>query len=274
MTDTLTPKILIIAGSDSGGGAGIQADIKAVTMLGGFAMTAVTAITAQNTQGVSGIWPMPVDAVEAQIRAVLSDLGADAIKTGMLGDARLIDALADLLDQMAKDTPKVIDPVMVASSGDRLLPEQAIDAVRSTLIPNATLVTPNSREAEILTGKAVETVDGQRRAAEVLLELGATAALVKGGHVGGDVITDVVQTQYEEFLFEAPRLETRNTHGTGCTLASATATKIGAGLAVGPAVEAARDYVWKAIEAAPDFGTGHNGPLRHNWSLMDSATDT
>lgn len=268
-TEQAMPRVLIVAGSDSGGGAGIQADIKAVTMLGGFAMTAVTAITAQNTHGVSNIWPMPVEAVQAQINAVLSDLGADVIKTGMLGATDLIEALADQFDAMAKDTPKVIDPVMVASSGDRLLPEHAIDAVRSTLIPGATLVTPNSREAEILTGKAVETVDGQRRAAEQLLELGADAALVKGGHVGGAVITDVLQTQYDEFLFEADRIESRNTHGTGCTLASATAALIGSGKPLSEAVPEARDYVWQAIKHASGFGSGHNGPLRHNWALMD-----
>lgn len=265
---TNPPRILIIAGSDSGGGAGIQADIKAVTMLGGFAMTAITAVTAQNTQGVSGIWPMPIDAVTSQIRAVLTDLGADAIKTGMLGSAELIESIGDELDQLARDTARIIDPVMVASSGDKLLPDKAIDALRSNLVPGATLVTPNAPEAEILTGKAVETVDGQRRAAEALLELGAKAALVKGGHVGGDVIVDVVQTQHDEFLFEAPRIESRSTHGTGCTLASSTATKIGAGLSIGEAVPAARDYVWKAIEHAPDFGKGHNGPLRHNWPLL------
>ena len=261
MPEAIMPRILIIAGSDSGGGAGIQADVKAVTMLGGFAMTAITAVTSQNTTGVSGIWPVPIDAVTAQIHAVLTDLGADAIKTGMLGTADLIEAIGDQLDQFTKDTPRIIDPVMVASSGDKLLPDKAI-------VPDATLVTPNAPEAEILTGKAVETVDGQRRAAEALLELGAKAALVKGGHVGGDVIVDVVQTQYQEFRFVAPRIESRNTHGTGCTLASSTATKIGAGLPISEAVPAARDYVWKAIEHAPDFGAGHNGPLRHNWPLL------
>ena len=162
-------RILIIAGSDSGGGAGIQADLKAVTMLGGFAMTAVTAITVQDTTGVHGVWPVPLDAVTGQMRVTLADIGADAIKTGMLGSAALVEAVAECLSEHAQMIPRVIDPVMISTSGHRLVDVKGVEAIRSELVANARLVTPNAPEAEVLTGKAVETVDGQRRAAEQLL---------------------------------------------------------------------------------------------------------
>ena len=161
-------RVLIIAGSDSGGGAGIQADIKAVTLLGGYAMTAITAITAQDTRGVHGVWPVPIEGVIGQMQVTLADIGADAIKTGMLGSAALVEAVAELLSERAQLVPRVIDPVMVATSGDRLVDAKAVAAIRSELVPNARLVTPNAPEAEVLTGKAVETVSGQRRAAEAL----------------------------------------------------------------------------------------------------------
>lgn len=259
-------RVLIIAGSDSGGGAGIQADIKTVTALGGYAMTAVTAITAQDTRGVHGVWPVPLEAVLSQIKVTLADIGADAVKTGMLGTAQLVEAVAEQLSEKAPDIPRIIDPVMVATSGDRLVDDKAADAIRSDLVPGAALVTPNAPEAEVLTGKAVETVDGQRRAAERLLERGAKAALVKGGHVSGDVITDVLQTTQGEWLFESPRIRTTSTHGTGCTLASACAAYIAKGQAVHEAVEAAREYLRGAIENAPGLGAGH-GPVNHGWTL-------
>jgi len=178
---TQTPRILSIAGSDSGGGAGIQADIKTVSALGGYAATAITAITAQNTQGVSGIIPLNPEAVIKQARMVLEDIGADAIKTGMLGDTKLIESLGQFLSDHCSTLPKIIDPVMVATSGDTLLPANAIDALKSVLVPNS-IITPNAPEAYLLTGKEVGDISGQRRAAERLLEMGATAAIVKGLH--------------------------------------------------------------------------------------------
>ncbi|WP_375208539.1 bifunctional hydroxymethylpyrimidine kinase/phosphomethylpyrimidine kinase [Hyphomonas jannaschiana] len=259
-------RVLIIAGSDSGGGAGIQADIKAVTMLGGFAMTAVTAITVQDTTGVHGVWPVPLDAVTGQMRVTLTDIGADAIKTGMLGSAALVEAVAECLSDHAQMIPRVIDPVMISTSGHRLVDVKGVEAIRSELVANARLVTPNAPEAEVLTGKAVETVDGQRRAAEQLLKLGAHGALVKGGHIPGSRITDVLQTTTGEWLFESPRIDTTSTHGTGCTLASAIAALLGQGASVPDAVEQGRDYLMGAIRAAKGFGRG-DGPVHHGWVL-------
>lgn len=261
-------RVLIIAGSDSGGGAGIQADIKAVTVLGGYAMTAVTAITVQNTVGVQGVWPVPVKAVTDQMQAVLGDIGADIIKTGMLGSAALVEAVAECLAVQAGLTARVIDPVMVATSGDRLVDDRAVGAIRSELVPRARLVTPNAPEAEVLTGKAVETVDGQRRAADRLLELGAHGALVKGGHIPGRIIRDVLQTTTGEWIFESERIETRSTHGTGCTLASAIAALLAQGESVPEATRRGRDYLAGAIRHARGFGAGH-GPVHHGWVLDD-----
>lgn len=263
------PRILVVAGSDSSGGAGIQADLKTITALGGYGMTAITAITAQDTTGVHDVWPVPVPGVLAQIDACLGDIGADIIKTGMLGSKTLVEDVAERLAEMAPGVPLVVDPVMVSTSGARLLDEGAVSAVRALLVAGATLVTPNAPEAEILTGKAVETVDGQRRAAEALLESGAKAALVKGGHVGGDVLTDVLQTQTGEWLMEARRIETSETHGTGCTLASAISTNLGHEQDVPTAVAAAREWLLKAIEAAPGFGRGH-GPVGHGWEIRQN----
>lgn len=269
-TETEGPKgrVLIIAGSDSGGGAGIQADIKSVTMLGGYAMTAITAITAQDTTGVHGVWPVALDAVEAQMRACLSDIGADAIKTGMLGSAALVELVAEGLDAGAREIARVVDPVMVATSGDRLVDGKAVSAIASLLVPGAALVTPNAPEAEVLTGKAVDGLNGQRRAAEALLEQGAKAALVKGGHIPGRVLSDVLQTTEGEWIFESERIETSSTHGTGCTLASAVAALVAQGHHIKDAVEGGRDYLYGAIKHAPDLGKGH-GPVGHNWRLLD-----
>jgi hydroxymethylpyrimidine/phosphomethylpyrimidine kinase len=261
-------RVLIIAGSDSGGGAGIQADIKTVTALGGYAATAVTALTIQNTLGVSGVVATPRAAVEAQMRAVLTDIGADVLKTGMLGDKALIETLAEAFGEMAAGIPRVVDPVMVATSGDSLLPKDAVDAVRQLMIPGAALVTPNAPEAEVLTGKAVDGVNGQRRAAEQLLNMGAWAALVKGGHVPGDVIVDVLATQIGEHFFEGPRIETKATHGTGCTLASGIAAGLARGLTLTSAIELSRAYLVEAIRRAPGLGKG-NGPVDHGWPSRD-----
>jgi hydroxymethylpyrimidine/phosphomethylpyrimidine kinase len=257
-------RVLIIAGSDSGGGAGIQADIKTVTMLGGYAATAVTAITVQNTLGVSGVHPIPLEVVEAQARAVLDDIGADAIKTGMLGDIGMVETVARILD--STPAPAVVDPVMVAKGGSNLLALEAVDAVRTLMIPRAGLLTPNAPEAEVLTGIAVESVDDQRRAGEALLELGARAVLMKGGHVPGDTVVDVLLTADGETTFQGERLDTRHTHGTGCTLASACATGLALGLPLAEAVAQAWAYVHEAMRQAPGLGAGH-GPLAHNWPL-------
>ncbi len=268
MTDQGRGRVLIIAGSDSGGGAGIQADVKAVTMLGGYAMTAITAITAQDTTGVHGVWPVALEAVTAQMRACLTDIGADAVKTGMLGTANLVERVMETLDELAQSTPRIVDPVMVATSGDTLVDEKAVSAIASLMIPGAVLVTPNAPEAEVLTGKAVDGINGQRRAAEALLERGAKGALVKGGHVPGQVIHDVLQTEHGEWIFESPRIETSSTHGTGCTLASSIAALIAQDHDLADAVEQAREYLQAAIKNAPGFGRGH-GPIAHNWKLID-----
>jgi hydroxymethylpyrimidine/phosphomethylpyrimidine kinase len=261
-------RVLIIAGSDSGGGAGIQADIKTVTALGGYAATAVTAITVQNTLGVSAVHAVPVDIVEAQARAVLGDIGADAIKTGMLGDVATVVAVARILDEAG--VPAVVDPVMIAKGGAALLEAAAVAAVRERLVPRAALLTPNAPEAEALTGIAVASADDQRRAGAALLEAGAGAVLMKGGHVPGERVVDFLMTPEGECAFEAERIETRHTHGTGCTLASACATGLAQGLTLVDAVARAWAYVQEAIARAPGFGAGH-GPLDHAWPIRGRA---
>lgn len=257
-------RVLIIAGSDSGGGAGIQADIKAVTALDGYAMTAITALTVQNTLGVRDVHAAPIDIIQAQARAVLEDIGCDAVKTGMLGTVSVVEAVAGLLDEAG--APAVVDPVMVAKGGHSLLPDDAVAAVKTLMIPRAALITPNAPEAEALTGLQVRDLDGQRRAAEALLGLGATAALVKGGHVEGESLIDVLLTASGETLLEGPRIDTTSTHGTGCTLASACAVGIAQGMPLEQAVARAWAYVAEAIRRAPGYGTGH-GPLNHAWPL-------
>lgn len=262
-------RVLIIAGSDSGGGAGIQADIKTVTALGGFAMTAVTAITVQNTLGVTGVHEIPPDITRAQIDAVMSDLGADAWKIGMLGSAAHVrvvcDAFYALVEEQGSAPPVIVDPVMIAKGGASLLKEDAIAIIRDELAPIAALITPNAPEAEALTGIEVRDLDGQKRAAEILVgKLGAWAALVKGGHIDGRRINDVLITAEGMQVFESARIDTRATHGTGCTLASAIAAFTAQRFELAEAVPRARDYLRAAIEAAPGLGQGHQ-PLGHNW---------
>jgi hydroxymethylpyrimidine/phosphomethylpyrimidine kinase len=261
-------RVLIIAGSDSGGGAGIQADIKTVTALGGYAATAITAITVQNTLGVHGVHGVPPAVVEAQARAVLDDIGADAVKTGMLGDVEMVTRVAAILDTVR--VPVVVDPVMVAKGGSNLLAPNAVEAVRSLMIPRATVLTPNAPEAEALTGLPVRTTDDLRRAGERLLHLGARAVLMKGGHVEGPTVVDVLMTSEGETTFEGERLDTRHTHGTGCTLASAVAAGLAQGLGLTEAVARAWAYVHEAMRQAPGFGAGH-GPLDHAWPLRGKA---
>ena len=261
-------RVLIIAGSDSGGGAGVQADIKTVTALGGYAASAITAVTVQNTLGVTGAHPIPLAVIEAQVRAVLDDIGADVIKTGMLGDAVTVDLVARLFEEFA--IPAVIDPVMVAKGGASLLAAEAVAMVRDKLVPRAALLTPNAPEAEALTGLTVATTDDLRRAGEALLAMGAKAVLMKGGHVAGERVIDLLMTADGETVFEGERIAGRHTHGTGCTLASACATGIAQGLPLPAAVARAWDYVHEAILRAPGFGAGH-GPLDHGWPLRGRA---
>ncbi len=264
MTGAALGRVLIIAGSDSGGGAGVQADIKTVNALGGHASSAITAVTVQNTMGVFGVHPIPVEIIVAQARAVLDDIGADVIKTGMLGDVAAVEAVAALLEQAR--IPAVIDPVMIAKGGAALLELDALNTVRDRLIPQAALLTPNAPEAAALTGLAVETTDDLRRAGEALLARGAKAVLMKGGHIEGGVLTDLLITPDGETLFTGPRIETRHTHGTGCTLASACAVGLAQGLSLEAAVARAWAYVAEAIRRAPGFGAGA-GPLDHAWPM-------
>jgi hydroxymethylpyrimidine/phosphomethylpyrimidine kinase len=264
----LRGRVLIIAGSDSGGGAGIQADIKTVTALGGYAATAITAVTVQNTLGVSAVHPIPTEIIAAQARAVLNDIGADVIKTGMLGEAAVVELVAELLDAAAR--PAVIDPVMVAKGGTRLAADEAVAAIRSLLVRRAALLTPNAPEAEALTGLAIETADDLRRAGEALLAAGAGAVLMKGGHLPGERVTDLLMTPYGETTFEGERVISRHTHGTGCTLASACAAGLAQGLSLEAATARAWAYVQEAIARAPGFGAGH-GPLDHGWPLRGRA---
>ena len=217
-------RVLIAAGSDSGGGAGIQADIKTVTALGGFAATAITALTAQNTQGVFGIEGVPPAFIQQQMRVVLEDIGADAIKTGMLGDVPTIEAVAAVLAEQSGRVPIVVDPVMVAQSGDPLLDAGAEGALLERMLPLASLLTPNIPEAERLTGLSIAGPDDMTKAAAALRQRGAAAVLLKGGHLKGDLLVDILLYADGEQRYESPRIATDQTHGTGCTLASAIAT--------------------------------------------------
>lgn len=257
-------RVLVIAGSDSGGGAGVQADIKAITMVGGYAATAVTAVTVQNTRGVSAVHPVPAEIIEGQIRAVLEDIGADVIKTGMLATAETVELVARLIEELAPQAPLILDPVMVATSGDRLIDDAAETALRERLLPKAFLVTPNIPEAEAMGEGEVKDLETQIAAGEALIELGAQGALIKGGHLDGSVMRDVLVTPHGMRFFERARIETTSTHGTGCTLASAIAGLIAQGVPLADAVQSAGDYLHEAIARAPGFGKG-NGPVNHAW---------
>lgn len=256
-------RVLIVAGSDSGGGAGIQGDVKTVTALGSFAATAVTALTAQNTRGVFGVMPVEPAFVVRQIEVVLEDLGADCIKTGMLFSAPIIEACVRVLERRAAGVPLVVDPVMVATSGARLLEPDAEALLKLRLVPKASLITPNAPEAAALTGLPVDGVDDMSRAADRLLAMGAGAVLVKGGHLPGERVFDLLRTaDGDERWFDGPRIESRSTHGTGCALASGIAAGLARGLRLEDAVARARDYVGEAIRRAPGLGLGA-GPLNH-----------
>lgn len=255
-------RVLVIAGSDSGGGAGIQADIKTITALDGFAMTAVTALTAQNTLGVQGVHPVPLGFLRLQIASVLSDLGADAIKTGMLGDTDHVALVIEALGALAPTTPLVVDPVMVAKGGAALLAGGAVSVMRDGLIPMAHLLTPNVPEAEVLTGRTIGSEAEMVEAGRALLAMGARAVLMKGGHLAGDEAVDFLVTWEGVTAFRARRIATVHTHGTGCTLASACAAGLAQGMTLRAAVARAHAYVQAAIAAAPGYGGGH-GPLNH-----------
>jgi len=251
---------LTIAGSDSGGGAGIQADLKTFSALGVYGMSVLTAVTAQNTVGVRAVYELPPEVVAAQIDAVIEDLGADAVKTGMLASTALIQTVAERVRALDLRT-LVVDPVMVAKSGDALLQPEAVAALRADLLPLALVVTPNRPEAEVLTGLEVRTLEQARDAARALVAMGARHAVVKGGHADGPAIDVLFDGErFEEF--SVARLETRHTHGTGCTFASAIAAELARGATVVAAVAAAKAYLTEAIRQAPGLGHGH-GPVHH-----------
>ena len=253
------PRVLVVAGSDSGGGAGIQADIKTVTMLGGFAATAVTALTAQNSLGVQGVMAVPAAFVLQQVDSVLADIGADAIKIGMIGSAEIAQALAE---RLPLDVPIVFDPVMVATSGAALA-DAATVAAFGRLMARAAVVTPNVPELEALTGSKIETVEAVEAAARVLALETKAVVLAKGGHLAGTTVTDLLVSPHGPVRrWESARIETRHSHGTGCTLASAVAVHLARGRPVEEAVERARGFVRRAMLAAPAFGAGH-GPMGH-----------
>jgi hydroxymethylpyrimidine/phosphomethylpyrimidine kinase len=264
-------RVLIVAGSDSGGGAGIQADIKTVTALGCYAATAITALTAQNTLGVFDVVSVDPSFVAEQMELVLSDIGADAIKTGMLFSSQVIQTVARVCARYATSIPIVVDPVMVAKGGHELLLGEARSALVEDLLPLAALVTPNAPEAELLGGLPVQSRKDMAAAADRVLALGPSAVLIKGGHLEGDVVFDLLRTaDGGEEWFESPRLYTRATHGTGCTLASAISAGISDGLTLIDSVRRARNYLREAMRTAPGFGQGHS-PLNHAHPVQPKA---
>ena len=258
-------RALTIAGSDSGGGAGIQADLKTFAAHRVFGTSAITAVTAQNTLGVTMWRAMPTDLVTAQIEAVAGDIGADAVKIGMLASAAIVEAVAATIAEL--DLPHVVvDPVMVAKGGDRLLEEDAVAAMRTELLPRAHIVTPNVPEAEALSGLTIRSLEDMRAAGERILKLGPRVVLVKGGHLEGPESVDVACTANGTFELRGPRIASRHTHGTGCTLSSAIAANLALGLDDRTALTRAREYLEGAIRHAPGIGRGH-GPLDHFWRL-------
>ena len=258
-------QVLTIAGSDSGGGAGVQADIKAIQANGGYAMTVITSITAQNSREITRSHDLPSDLVEAQLDAVFSDFEVSAVKTGMLSSSSIVNTVARKLREFEARNI-VIDPVMIAKSQFFLLDTGAIDSLKTDLIPQAKLITPNLHEAEILTERDIETLDDAKRAAEIIYNYGCGAVLVKGGHLPGDRSTDVLYTDGNFTLFDEARVETKNTHGTGCTYSAAIATRLAQGLNMVEAIKSAKEYITNAIRQALDIGHGH-GPTNHFYFL-------
>ncbi|MEE4378730.1 MAG: bifunctional hydroxymethylpyrimidine kinase/phosphomethylpyrimidine kinase [Candidatus Competibacteraceae bacterium] len=259
-------RVLIVAGSDSGGGAGIQGDLKTVTALGGYAATAITALTAQNTQGVFGILDVEPTFIAQQMQLVLDDIGADCIKIGMLHNKAVIDTVATVLEEHATSIPLVVDPVMFAKGGAALLDPNACNTLIARLIPKATVLTPNTEEATALGGITITDITAMEQAGQHLLAQGAQAVLIKGGHLTGDTVTNLLISQQGTERFVTPRLATVHTHGTGCTLASAVATGLAQGLSLKTAVSRALAYVYEAIRTAPGLGQGQ-GPLNHGHTI-------
>ncbi len=255
-------RVLVVAGSDSGGGAGIQADIKTITALGAYATTAVTALTAQDTRGVHATFDVPPYFLRRQIEVVLQDIGADAIKIGMLAHTAMIETLCEVLERLAPGVPLVVDPVMVAKGGAMLLDSAAHAALKRSLVLRAAVITPNIPEAVALTGMSIAGTEDMVHAACMLLTLGPRAVLLKGGHLESETVSDVLVTDTAVEVFDAPRIHSRHTHGTGCTLASAIATGLAQGQSLHAAVLRARAYVRRAMEEAPGLGQGC-GPLNH-----------
>ncbi len=259
------PCIVSIAGSDCSGGAGIQADIKTISALGGYAATVITALTAQNTMGVSGIYPVPSAFVTQQIQAVMEDICPSSIKIGMINQVEIVEAIAQAINQYHPQHV-VLDPVMVSTSGCKLISDEAITAITRQLIPITEIITPNLSETEILTGIHAHNQETMCQAAKILLSQGCKAALIKGGHLEGNRMCDLLLTQESEtpYLFEAPKVESKNTHGTGCSLSSAIATFLALENPLPIAVEKAKEYVYQGIMAGKDvqIGNGH-GPLNH-----------
>lgn len=257
MEEKAMKRILTVAGSDSGGGAGIQADLKTITVLGAYGMSAITALTAQNTLGVQGVYPVPVDFIRLQMEAVLSDIGADAAKTGMLATPEIVKAVAEELKRFKVDL-LVVDPVMVAKSGDALLSEEARGTLKEILLPMATLVTPNLPEASVLSGFPVQDLESMKEAARAIRDLGPRYVLIKGGHLEKEAVDLLFDGQKFE-AYEAPRLSNRNTHGTGCTYSAALTTFLAQGLPVRDAVAEAKRFITRAIRHGLAMGSGH-GP--------------
>ena len=259
-------RVLIIAGSDPSGGAGLQADIKTVTALGGYAATAVTALTVQNTKGVTAVEAVSPTVIKAQIEAVMRDIGADAIKIGMIGGVEAAEVIERALKKY-DDIPVVLDPVLVATSGDALAAEGVAAFIRNRLASLSAVITPNTDEAGVLTGMEISDRDSQIAAGEALVAKGARAALVKGGHMGGETVEDALITPEGARIFSTPRIDTTSTHGTGCTLASAIAAGLAQEMALQSAVKRAIDYVQTAIKTAPGYGAGC-GPLNHGHTVQ------
>ena len=266
MNSATPPRALTIAGSDSGGGAGIQADLKTFAALGVFGTSAITAITAQNTLGVTAVAEVPVEVIRDQIEAVVSDIGYDAVKTGMLSSTEIVECVVEAVERL-KLAPLVVDPVMIAATGAQLLRDDAVESVRERLVPWATVVTPNVPEAEVLTGVEIDSVDDMELAGGELVAMGADAAVVKGGHFddGTGRVNDVLVTKEGTRTFTTLRIDTTSDHGTGCTFASAVAAHLAHGLGLAPAVETSQRYVWNAIANADPIGGGH-GPLNHMYA--------
>lgn len=260
--------VLTIAGSDCSGGAGIQADIKAISALGGYAASAITAITVQNTCGVTGIHPLPASYVKAQIEAVMTDIKPSAIKIGMINDVEIVKAIAESIKEY-KPKFVVFDPVMVSTSGCKLIEDKAIEAIKKELIPLSTIITPNLSEAMVLTGDNISDAASMTAAGNKILESGCGAVLIKGGHLEGNDMCDVLCIKGENtpYIYTASKISSKNTHGTGCTLSSSIATYLALGETLQEAVRKAKDYVHKGILNGKDvcIGSGH-GPLNHFYS--------